>query len=430
MVSKLFRPPKGKNLSPVGVQLVVAEHYSKALAERTIAGLKERFKDRRWTGGNPCYGFQIVDDAGCRRIALHPDEAPVVRWVVDTYTSETIGIKEIARRLRQKGIPTRKGAEWSFTSVRSILTNSLITGKVTFNRRKMKLDKTNGHRVPRFKNQSEHMIYQDEALRIISDEVFASIQNRMVSRRRHGSQASNSRQVRPFSGLLFCGCCGQALYSTHSQNSKADIRYYRCSRRQRLGPEGCPNANAVREDHLVAQITDAMKDFSKDTEAIVRDAIKQAEQRTNHQRRQAETIRIAITDIDRKSAKMAEALVGVLDEPLAKKAMLRQMSDLEAKREQLETAAAKAESDKGKPAEQLAEDVREAVAEVCSEMTKPISGPRLHAFVEKMIGPIRLNPDGTLTPVSLEMAKASGGPEANATGYVAGGGFEPPTSGL
>jgi hypothetical protein len=127
---------------------------------------------------------------------------------------------------------------------------------------------------------------------------------------------------------------------------------------------------------------------------------------------------------------LAEALVGVLDEPLAKKAMLRQMSELESKRDQLEAAAAKAESDKGKPANQLAEDVRAAVAEVCMEITKPISSLRLHAFVEKMIGPIRVNPDGTLTPISLGTPTASEDSEAVAIGNIAGGGFEPPTSGL
>jgi len=70
----------------------------------------------------------------------------------------------------------------------------------------------------------------------------------------------------------------------------------------------------------------------------------------------------------------------------------------------------------------VADDVRAAVAEVCKEITGPISGPRLHAFMEKTIGPIRVNPDGTLTPVSLGTAMASEGSQAIATGYVAGGG--------
>jgi hypothetical protein len=116
---------EGKEALSRGIQLVVAEHYSMSLAERTHAGLVKRFEARQWTGGNPCYGYKVIDDCGKKRLAVEPGEAEVIRSLYRDYLSESVGVKELASRLRKQGVPTRKGAEWSFTTV--IL---LDTGKI------------------------------------------------------------------------------------------------------------------------------------------------------------------------------------------------------------------------------------------------------------------------------------------------------------
>src|SRR6202453_263211 len=173
---------EGKEALSRGIQLVVAEHYSKALAERTFAGLVKRFEAKQWTGGNPCYGYRVIDDLGKKRLAVNPNEAEVVRSLFESYLSEAVGVKELASRLREQGVPTRKGAEWCFTTVRGILTNSMLVGQVRFNRRRMKLNKDTGLRIPRMKDEAEHLRYSDELLRIISDDDFKAVQEKLIAR--------------------------------------------------------------------------------------------------------------------------------------------------------------------------------------------------------------------------------------------------------
>jgi site-specific DNA recombinase len=141
---------EGTNPLARGVTLVVAADYSRQLGERAHDGLKKRHEQRCWTGGEPPYGFQIVREGdGRSRVAVRPDEAEVVRSIVAMFLSESVGMKVLARRLQDRGVPTRRGARWSFTTVRSMLTNRMYIGEVWYNLRKFKLDRQTGRRKPR-----------------------------------------------------------------------------------------------------------------------------------------------------------------------------------------------------------------------------------------------------------------------------------------
>ena len=140
---------EGKDALARGMHLVISEHYSRALAERTHAGLVKRFEQKSWTGGPAPYGYMVEKlESGRHLLKVNPQEAEVVRWLFETYTSESIGMKGLARSLRGKGIPTRKCPIWTFTSVRRILTNDISIGKLVYNRRRFKLNKNTGRRVP------------------------------------------------------------------------------------------------------------------------------------------------------------------------------------------------------------------------------------------------------------------------------------------
>jgi DNA invertase Pin-like site-specific DNA recombinase len=108
---------EGKDTLARGVQLVVAEHYSRALAERTRDGLMQRFKQRASTGGPPPYGYEVVEENGTKRRRINEPEAAVVRAIFGDYLSGK-GFKEIAHDLYRRGVPTRRGGPWTFASVR------------------------------------------------------------------------------------------------------------------------------------------------------------------------------------------------------------------------------------------------------------------------------------------------------------------------
>src|SRR6185436_19240077 len=113
--------PEGTNQLSRGIQLVVAEDYSRQLAQRTRDGLTKRFEQGGFTGGVAPYGFRVTERDGRRVLAIDETESAVVREVAHWYLCEAVGFKSIAKRLRSRGVASRRGAGWSFTSVRSLL---------------------------------------------------------------------------------------------------------------------------------------------------------------------------------------------------------------------------------------------------------------------------------------------------------------------
>jgi site-specific DNA recombinase len=421
---------EGKEALSRGIQLVVAEHYSKALAERTFAGLVKRFEAHQWTGGNPSFGYTIVDADGKKQVAIDPKEAEVVRSLFRDYLSEAVGVKELASRLREQGVPTRKGADWCFTTIRGILTNPMLVGQVRFNRGRMKLNKDTGLRVPRLKEVCEHMAYSDESLRIISDEQFNAVQEKLISRARPGHEARPFNQLRPFTGQLFCAGCGKVFYARRSKNAKGEYRYYSCGTRQRLGTDACPCTTSVREDLLEEDLRQGFAFAFEDTESLISEAVKEAQKRLDFNRGQVSRIQADVKELDQSIGRLTRLLTDADIDVIAKRAISRQLGDAEIKRDALQKAMSRSAESANDDMDEFIHAVRQAIVEVKDLLTDAITPAKLNRFVEDWIGPIRVDADGTLHPLTLETPTASDESEAVVTGNVAGGGFEPPTSGL
>ncbi|MGH7177756.1 MAG: recombinase family protein, partial [Tepidisphaeraceae bacterium] len=227
----LVSATEGTNALARGIQLVVAEDYSRQLAQRTRDGLIKRFEQAAFTGGIAPYGYRVIDRGGRRVLAVESVEAEIVRGVVREFLNESVGLKIMAKRLRERGVASRRGKGWCFTSVRSVLLNPIYTGRVRYNVRRMHLDRRTGRRVPRFRAAAEHCERQDESLRIIDDESFARIQERIGPKAERRGLKRN-RGIAAFTGLVFCPE-GHKCYRAKSANGKGTYTYYVCSRHQR-----------------------------------------------------------------------------------------------------------------------------------------------------------------------------------------------------
>ena len=84
--------------------MVVAEHFSKQLGDRTRDGLIKRFEQGYWTGGKPPYGYKLIDDdegqgsrdKKPRLIVINDEEVEHVKAIFATYLSESKGLKSTA----------------------------------------------------------------------------------------------------------------------------------------------------------------------------------------------------------------------------------------------------------------------------------------------------------------------------------------------
>jgi DNA invertase Pin-like site-specific DNA recombinase len=356
----LISATEGTNALARGIQLVVAEDYSRQLAMRTRDGLKKRFEQAAFTGGVAPYGYCVVSEGNRRILAIEPSEAGIVREIVHMYLCEAIGFKGIAKRLRAKQIASRRGAGWSFTSVRSLLVNETLTGKVRYNVRRMQLNRGTGKRSPRTKDAAEHMERQDETLRIIDDATFQKIQERIGTSGRKGAVKVNRAGIAPFSGLVYCQC-GAKCYRMKSSNAKGTYHYYVCSRHLRY--EDCETSGRVREDKLIEVVNGRIgRVFDREDEIIAR-ALELAAEATRDNREDAKRIKDEIASVEAEQARLIELLMDRAISGPAKETINRKMTEAEQHRTALLAALDGLREDANDNTDALAGIVREVPAD-------------------------------------------------------------------
>ncbi len=392
---------EGKDALARGMYLVISEHYSRVLSERTRDGLKKRFEQGAWTGGPPPYGYAIEKtESGLHRLKVNPEEAEVVRFIFTTYVSESVGLRQIANRLRDRGVPTRRGPFWAHVNVRQILTNDICIGRLVYNRRRFKINKHSGKRVPVWRDEADHMVHQDESLRIIDDALWQRVQDLIASRARKHCQRGQFRggQVRPFTGLIFCEECGNVCYRVSSRNHKGQYHYYKCGCRQRGGDEACPSRGWVREDLLVEEMRQTWSAIFADTDAVVEEAIREARRVLDDSRERLQKTRAEIARLDKKVAGLTKLLMDPEIDAAAKKAVSRQMGELEAERERQQQLVAELASAAHDNTDRLAGAVRQALAEAQESLFAVTTPAEMRGFLERHVGPMYLTTDGRIIP--------------------------------
>jgi len=245
----------------------------------------------------------------------------------------------------------------------------------------------------------------------------------------HILKKSSSNLIRTFTGHLFCEHCGSAFYSRKSENKKGVYVYYQCGCRQRRGPEACPNSISLREDKLLAGLQDVCAKVFGDIDGMAAAAVVEAQQAAQGNRMESDRIRAELVQVDRELASVADLLVDpeVLAEPLAKKTLLRKASEIEGRREALQNSLAilldKANEDTGR----LASVVRRKLLQAKERWESVGSPAHLNQLIGDFIGPSIVTADEHLLDAGATKNPAH---VDDVHGVIAGGGFEPPTSGL
>jgi DNA invertase Pin-like site-specific DNA recombinase len=387
---------EGKDALARGMHLVISEHYSRVLAERTRDGLIKRFEQKAWTGGPPPYGYRIVEDDGLKRLQIDETEAEVIRSIFADYLAGR-GLKEIARRLHERDVPTRRGGPWTFSSVRSIIRNEVYAGRVSFNRRQFRLNRKTGRRVPQWRDADEVLSWQDESLRIIPADDYAKVEAKLARRARPSARPRSSLTVRPFTGLLYCEN-GHRCYSRCSKNGKGEYRYYSCSLRQRTSKDACDVTAAVREDKLIDQVTGILGDVFADAEGVIEEATALAERELDSSKAEANRIKSQLGELDSEIASLTRLLTDPQMEAGARKAVIRQIGGLESRRERLHDASAAVLDGAGKTIGRVKQAVKQAFAEAKESLATLATPLELHEFIEEFVGPLTLRRDGTVVP--------------------------------
>ena len=204
----------------------VAEFYSLNLAQESLKGLTENTRQGYWNGGRAPFGYSVEyinhfrdqkgRDVRKGRLKINLKESKTIKEIF-AMCLKGYSLKGIAKKLNAKGLLTRKGGKWTSGTIRSILTNEIYTGRLTYNRRTKK-----GKPKP-----AESWIIKENAHKsIISKELFDHVQGIFKKRAPKYTPPRITEGKYLLTGLLKCGKCGSS-YVINMDRFKN--YYYKCS---------------------------------------------------------------------------------------------------------------------------------------------------------------------------------------------------------
>ena len=296
------------------------------------------------------YGYIIVNQKK-GIIDTVPDEAEVIKEIYRLYADEGWGYKKISNYLTDKSIPTPRmkekqraeeadkdfnrkvKKEWSAVSIQGILSNDYYIG--TFRGHKYTRKAINGkdNRV----DEAEHIVIQKHHKSIIDDKTFLYTQE-LLKKRTTSHYRGVKKYDTPYTGYLFCGDCGQPMFS----RSRPDLApSYICGTYHKRGLKAC-SSHHTRTDFL----DNILKDYVRLIKINSQDMIKELES-------------TVATEAD--SVKESEKVIKLLETQLA-----NAKEELKATKKQKIRELARSQDD--------AELVEETYAEIEEEITHRIHG--------------------------------------------------------
>lgn len=194
--------------------LYMSRREYKTITKRLQRGRVAGAKEGKFVGSTPTYGYDKVKLKGEKGYALviNEEEAKVIRFIFNLFLHHRLGGTAIARHLDSLGIKTRRGNNWSASTIHDILVNPHYIGMIKFNNRVTVKRIINGTiTTSRHKHADQEVVYvkgRHEA--IISEEMFNQVQE--LRRQRYiPRKTTDLALANPLSGIVLCKKCGRTM---------------------------------------------------------------------------------------------------------------------------------------------------------------------------------------------------------------------------
>lgn len=225
----------------------MAEYYSRNLSREVMKGLQENALKCKSNGGRPPFGFRVNKETQTYEIV--EEEARAVRFMFESI-SQGKSYDHIIRELDRQGFKTRDGNPFGKNLIHEMLKNEKYRGVYIYNRRASKdaLGKFNS-RANKF--DDEIIKIEDGMPRIVSDELWQSVNKLMISRKRLKDYSGKKIRAYLLTGKIFCGNCGSTYCGSTRYAGKTKTPYssYSCSKRQRHSGVDC-KTREIRMEYI------------------------------------------------------------------------------------------------------------------------------------------------------------------------------------
>lgn len=212
--------------------LFMSRREYRTINRRIQRGRIASAKEGKFIGSVPPLGYDKIRISGEKGFMLKPNaDADTVKFIFDNYSSG-IGMTAISKKLDRLGIRPKSGLYWNKSTVNDILKNPVYIGKIRWSYEKEIKSPDGTHR----KKSDEYILANGRHEPIISEKIFAKVQNMMKINRKSPVKADFELK-NPFMGLIYCKKCG-AVMTRLGKNSKNKYDVIKCPNRY------CDNVSA------------------------------------------------------------------------------------------------------------------------------------------------------------------------------------------
>ena len=234
----------------------LAQDEVRKLSERVKFGVNRMIKDRKLIGGN-LTGYYKKDG----KYEINENEAPIIRYLFETYVSGKVGLKKIGEDLAKMGYLNSKGKPYSDTTMAKFLTNPRYKGYYTARLTEVEDYKT--HKKRKVPKERQIIEKDDRIPAIVSEELWDKANELHEKRKKRcGYNVLNSEkslQTAKYSCLIYCKHCGNVYIRAAGSNRK-DNPTWACKKYKQEGVGAC-SSPIIREEYLDKIFINIFTDF-------------------------------------------------------------------------------------------------------------------------------------------------------------------------
>jgi len=223
--------------------LFMSRREYKTIVRRLVRGRESSATEGKFVGSIAPYGYErvkIPHEKGWTLVP-HPVEADNVRLIFRLWLQQ-LGTVAICNELNDRGIATRHGDRWNYSTIAAIVNNPVYIGKIKRGYCKITKVMEDGlvkHRCQHEKDMTQLRLYNGLHEPLISESDFMMAQEIIKQRKPNAKVKPSSGLSNPFAGLIFCACCGKRIERTTMAASQNHAVRFRC-----ISKKYCENKSA------------------------------------------------------------------------------------------------------------------------------------------------------------------------------------------
>ncbi len=292
----------------------MAEYFSANLSENVKRGQRESILKGNWTGGQVPYGYKVID----KKLIIREDAAAIVREIYQRY-ADGEQQTEICKDLNNRGLRTYAGCKFTKASLETMLKNRKYIGHFQYGENS----------------------FDDESIRIVSDQLFEKVQARLI-RNKKAPGAANATVDYLLRGKVFCGHCGTHMTSDCGRARNGEMVYYYCCQRRKKNTKAACDKKLERKEFLEWYVTEQTQLYVLDparTDAIA-DAVQTAYDKEFNDD-EVKALERELTRLEKEAGSLVDLIVDAAGNKAVQKRYQDKLELLEARRADLQEDVAK-----------------------------------------------------------------------------------------